>query len=247
MSLPNAYKNLKDTPKGSVIENRDGVAVAFYGGASFEIAVEGVEEVENKRGAMAAFKRAEAIRKELNPDYSGPPAEDNKGDGDDKGPEGSEPPVTEAKATKPKTDANKAEKPNDDREIQIGHLTGVQRMIPVNVLEGLLVNQATRIALLRGSDDVRRLQKRVSATDGRCAPVFLTKVSMDDKEEEPKLFDGLLTIAAALNLDMKKVAVVILPSNDIHLVQSQIAAMPRANMSAPEVAEGDELFYRAGR
>ena len=70
---------------------------------------------------------------------------------------------------------------------------------------------------------------------------------MEDKSETPALFAGLNTLAAALNLELKQVAVVILPSRQVSQVQAQINAMTQANLQAPEVAEGDELFFRAGR
>lgn len=249
--MPSAYKTSNLTV-GGVVEDRDGVKVIFTGNSYFELHVDD-EFAEKKRGAKAAYKRAEAIRTQLDPEYAGPPAENN----DDGTAAEEDAPVTEAKPAKSKpsakpkkSKASKAKKgatPSDDKVVMIGHLEGVQRLIPIDVLEELLADQASRVALLRGSDEVRRLQKRVGATEGRCAPIFLTKKNLEDKSEQPALFDGLFTLAAALNLDMPHVAVVILPSTNVSEVQSQIAAMPRANMQAPEVEEGDELFYRAGR
>lgn len=249
MTKPSMY-NRADLEKGEVVEDRDQVKVSFAGGNSWHIQVEGVDEHESVRGSTKAWERAEKLRKELNSDYAGPPPEADETSGASEGGDTPAEPEAEAKpaAAKPaKSKKGKGAEPDGDKNVMIGHVKGVQRMVSVSVVEELLADQASRVALLRGSDETRRLQRRVRATDGRCAPIFLTRVNIEDAEEEPKLFDGLYTLAAAINLDMEEVAVVMLPSGSVNEVQGQIAAMMRSNLSQPEVEEGEELFYKAGR
>lgn len=152
--MPSAYKTSNLTT-GGVVEDRNGVKVIFTGNSFFELHIDG-EFAEKKRGAKAAFKRAEAIRQQLDPEYAGPPAENN-----DNG-TAAEPaaPVTEAPPAKSKPSAKKGATPSGDKEVMIGHLAGVQRLVPIEVIEELLADQASRVALLRGSDEARRLQKR---------------------------------------------------------------------------------------
>lgn len=247
---PSAYSKT-DLEAGTVVEDRDQVKVTFAGGNVWHIQAEGTDEGEHetRRGGSNAWKRAEELRAELNPGYSGPPSAGDETSGPS-GDDNSNEPAKEAQASEakpPKGQEAKDGAPAEGREIMIGHIQGVQQMVPVSVVEELLADQASRVALLRGSDEARRLQRRVGATDGRCAPIFLTRKDIYDRDEEPKLFDGLFTLAACLNLEMADVAVVILPSREAHEVQSQVAAMMRSNLSAPEVAEGDELFYRGDR
>lgn len=247
----------------TVVEDRDQVKVTFKGGNVFWLEVEGADNHELKRGAKAAWERAEKLRKELNDEYAGPPAaptdetappapsdeDEGEGEGGDQSPPDKSEPETkpdEPKASPPeapKAQPPEAAAPQVDKEYRVGDVVGVQRMVPVDLVMDILGGEAGRVALLQGSDEARRLSRRVRATDGRCAPIFLTKQDLDDKEEVPALFDGLFTLAAAKNIGLDRVAVVILPAGKAGAVQGLISGLARANMSTDP--DDDEMVYRA--
>lgn len=244
---PSVYDEV--TAKDAVVEDRDQVKVVFAGGNVFHLHVEGVDTFETVRGSNKAWERAETIRKDLNPKYQPPaPPEETPpdvpaatGTGGDGAPRA---PVAKPETPKPSGGGAGAE-PDVEKRMMFGDVEGRSRMVPVNVVMDLLAEQAGRVALLQGSNEARRLSRRVRATDGRCAPIFLTKNDVDDKDEVPALFDGLHTLAAAINLDMPKVCVVILPSGRVREVQGMIVAMMRASLSNEDDAESDELMHRA--
>lgn len=246
---PSAYDEV--TAKDALVEDRDQVKVVFAGGNVFHLHVEGMGEDEHEtvRGSNKAWERAEAIRLQLNPAYTPPepdtgettPAAPPAGDVESAGAVGPaakpEPPTAPA--------AGGGKEPDAVRKVRYGAVEGRQSMVPVSVVLDILADHAGRVALLQGSDEARRLARRVRATDGRCAPIFLTKENIDDPKEMPQLYSGLHTLAAAINLDMDKVPVVILPSGRVREVQGMISSMMRANLSNDSDAEGDELMYRA--
>jgi hypothetical protein len=263
---PSAYDEVPAAD--TVVEHRDQVKVTFKGGNVFHIQVDGVDDAhEMRRGGKGAWTRAEALRKELNPNYAGPPQApaDETATGETGASAGSnedaaqaadksEPPAGESTSgtapaqpvvetppeapapPEPKADEPKAEEPEPDvvKEYRVGDVVGVTRMVPTDVVMDMLGGNAGRVALLQGSDEARRLSRRVRATDGRCAPIFFTRVNVGDSAEVPALYDGLY---------MPRVPVVILPSGEVGRVQGHVAALMRANLSAE--ADDDEMVFRA--
>jgi hypothetical protein len=264
---PSAYDEVPAAD--TVIEHRDQVKVTFKGGNVFHIQADGVDAHEVRRGGNAAWDRAEKLRKELNPDYAGPPAaptgetttdgtgesaEPDGASGDepadnpepkaDEGEDKAKDPAPPEPPADPKPEkADGAAEPEVDRVYRVGDVQGVLRMVPVDAVMDFLGGDAGRVALLQGSDEARRLSRRVRATDGRCAPIFFTKVDINDRDEPPALYDGLYTLACARNLGLERVAVVMLPSGKVGAIQASIAALMRASLSAD--ADDDELEYRA--
>lgn len=249
MTMPSAYKG--DLEKGQIVEDRDQVKVEFGGGNIFYIHPEGVDAKETHRGAAKAYERAEAIRKELNSDYeapkaeggetAAPPKEKSSGAVKKKSPKSKK----AKKAKKAGKAVGKAMESGQSRAIMFSGVDALLSMVPVNEVLDLLADQAGRVSLLQGSSEARRLARRVRATEGRCAPIFLTKLDINDEKEAPKLFDGLLTLAAALNLDMERIAVVTLPSGDAYSLQAHCVAMMNASLSREEdFGEDDQLRAR---
>lgn len=246
---PSAYD--ETLAKDTVVEDRDQVKVTFAGGNVFHIEAEGSDVKEIRRGADAAWTRAENLRKELNPEYVSPlAAKSDESTGGDKGPVPATKPEV-APATPPKADAKgpdkpapEAAKPAAEKPYRVGSVVGVLRMVAVDLVMDMLGGDAGRVALLQGSDEARRLSRRVRATDGRCAPIFFTKVDISDKNEEPALFDGLYTLACAMNLGLERIAVVLLPSGEVGAIQASIAGLMRASLSN-DTDDGDEMFFKA--
>ena len=248
---PSAYTK-SDLAKGDVVEKRDQVEVIFAGGGVFHIRADGVSEHEVKRGSDKAWERAEALRLELNSDYSGPPSE-----GDENPPapatepqEGSGVEAGNKPPESPPVQASDDQDGGEDgdapqlEEFTFGAVKALRALLPVNAVLDLLAAQAGRVAMLQSSDEARRLARRVRATDGRCAPVFLTKDDLQDPDEEPKLFDGLYTLACAVNVDMAKICVVMLPSREASKAQGLISAMMRASLAPVGDVDDDSLMVR---
>jgi hypothetical protein len=295
---PSAYS--AELAKDQVVEDRDGVKVVFAGGNVFHLHVEDVDTPETRRGANKAWERAEAIRKQLNPNYAGPPKADDPeeqpaasegaetegapSDGepvdeapDDNAPpsdadnppsddqptgepaDGQEPapetpaeepaPEEPSEPSEPETD--EGDEPEDDgEEVQapetgdedftIAGVTAPLRLIPIDLVMDLLGDSQSRVDAIQRMPETQRLHARVSATDGRCAPIFFTQA---DESDYPALFAGLPTLAAAINLGMEAVAVVIMPSDRAGEAQGAIAALTSTAL-AP-IGEDDELIYRA--
>lgn len=264
---PSAYH--AEMAKDSIVEDRDGVKVVFAGGNVFHLHVEDVDTPEVRRGANKAWERAEAIRLQLNPAYVTPaekpetdPAasEGEETDGQESAPQGDDPPADKPPApdaadppaddpppAEPEAsddaedDAEEAELPaTDDGVISIGGCEAPLRLIPVDLVLGSLGESQGRVAGLQAQSETRRLHKRVRATDGRCAPIFFTKAPEGD---DLHVFGGLRTLAAAINLGMERVAVVILPADRATELQGLCVAMHVASLSP--TGEEDEMIYRA--
>lgn len=262
---PSAYDEA--TAADTVVEHRDQVKVTFKGGNVFWIEADGADAHEMRRGVKGAWERAEKLRKELNPDYAGPPVVNppetttgEKGESAGSTDEAGKPADNGETAAKPEEpaappappEAPKAPEepkaataaPDVEKVYRVGDVVGVLRMVPVDVVMDMLGGDAGRVALLQGSDEARRLSRRVRATDGRCAPIFFTKVDISDKNEEPALFDGLYTLACAMNLGLERIAVVLLPSGEVGAIQASIAGLMRASLSN-DTDDGDEMFFKA--
>ena len=109
-------------------------------------------------------------------------------------------------------------------------------------VEALLGDFQERLVDFRGDRANRMLQKRVRATDGRCAPIFFTECPIS---EEVTLFAGLETIGAALDLGMAEVPVVILTPKQAQELQGSIAAAVNAACAKHDAEDDEELIWRA--
>ncbi len=235
---PSAYI-IEGLSKDVVLEDRDRVRVEFIGGNVIRIYAEGAAAPETVRGGKKAWARAEELRKELNADYAGPPIPP---EGDETKASDEEPPAPTPAAAKAPPSVKGGEggkKPeNGPEKISIGGVEGVLELIPVADVAALLGGSLGRVDALQLSVDTRRLQHRVGATDGRCAPIFF-----GERDGELLLFDGLSTFAAALNLGMDRVAVVIMPADEIGAAQGVVAAMRTKSLA--KAGDEEEMLYRA--
>lgn len=119
------------------------------------------------------------------------------------------------------------------QEVRLGHITCVQNRVPTEVVQELLADRAERVGILRSSPTIADLQERLRASEGRCAPIFFT---MDETDEEPKLISGIETLAAALNLGLSAVSVVMIPAGDAGAAQAILASQN----ARPQSAETDD-------
>lgn len=292
---PSAYH--AELAKDQVVEDRDGVKVVFAGGNVFHLHVEGVEAAEVRRGVNKAWERAEAIRKQLNPDYvtpedpvDGQPAASEGGEtagepsaktgdeapADNPPPSDADNPPTDEKPDgessegqqeqhaenpptpdepkqfdEPEADPKEGDESEDggeevqqpatgDGTFSIGGIEAPLRLVPVSMVFDVLGASQGRVHALQQQAETRRLCRRVRATDGRCAPIFFTQAIGEDAIH---LFSGIRTLAAAMNLGMEAVAVVILPADKAQSVQGAITALHRAALSP--TGDEEEMLYRA--
>lgn len=244
---PSVYDS--ELEKDQVVEDRDQVKVVFGGGNVFYLHVTDVDKPETVRGANKAWERAEAVRLNLNPQYQPPAAPDGGENTDQQASEKADdlPEDKPSTSTGDNADSGGAQDGGDDAEqldpVQetyvIAGVEGVMQLVDLNVLLDL-VGDHSRVTLLCANSETRRLQARVRATDGRCAPVFF---SHREGEEEIHLFSGLRTIAAAMNAGMPKVAMVILPADEIGKAQGAIVSLEQSSYAA--VGDEEEMLYRA--
>jgi len=293
---PSAYH--AELAKDQVVEDRDQVKVVFAGGNVFHLHVVDVDKPETVRGVNKAWTRAEAIRKQVNPDYAGPPADepadqqaatddaetkdepsggetadeasedsastpeegeadeaDEAEDNDDEtDEEASDEPAAEdepaadpeedpAADDEPEADVEEAQAPDTgDELIRIGGLQLPLRLIPVDLVVDCLGASQGRLDALQTQAETRRLHNRVRATDGRCAPIFFTQAKGEDAIH---LFSGIRTVAAARNLGMKAVAVVIIPADRAGEVQGAVASLHTKACAEGTCDDDDDMIHRA--
>lgn len=247
---PSTY-SIDGMEKNTVLEDRDQVKAVFAGGNVVHLFVDGVAKPETVRGGNKAFARAEAIRLMLNPEYTSPQSEAEP----EKKVVAPEAPVAEqpkankagprAKApakAKSKASGEVSKEPDIGSEVfEIGGVSGELTLMPLADVQALFPDFGERLALIRTTDLVQRLQQRVGATDGRCAPIFC---SLSADEKDVHLFSGLDTLAAAMNLGLDRVAVVVMPAGELGGIQGIIVAMTFAAASQDQTP-GDDLIFRA--
>lgn len=204
-------------------------------------AANGIGEAQGEPGAQppAADERAQP-----NADEDGEDAFDEVFG--DKAEDDSEAPANEdeAPASEPAVDAEPVA-PNaapsapsaGPEKIRLGHVDGVLHRVPLEVVQSILGQPALeRVELLRSGGSTDGLQKRMRATDGRCAPMIFTS---DDPEKPPVLFSGLETLAAAIALGQREVSVVTIATHDAEAIQSWL--------SRPEIKDAkheDDVLQR---
>jgi hypothetical protein len=133
-----------------------------------------------------------------------------------------------------------ASTPADVETVDLGGAEGRLTLVPVDLVLSLLDDGfKDRIERQRTLPSTLELHERVRATEGRCAPIIFTQ---EDPGDEPSFFDGAATLAAAINLSLERVAVVIIDAGDAGAVQSHQVRMLHAAKPAP--SEDDELMWR---
>lgn len=113
----------------------------------------------------------------------------------------------------PKGDATSSTVP---ATVRLGAVEGLVRRMSVGDVQASLPKWADRIGMLRGSASVLDLQKRMRATEGRCAPI-----TIDDTGE---LLAGVEAIACALELDLAELTVISVSGGDVGAAQTFLAS-----------------------
>jgi hypothetical protein len=130
--------------------------------------------------------------------------------------------------------------------VRLGQARGLLHRMPVDVVLSLLPDFAEGIATLSQSGAVRGLQERMLATEGQCAPVYFT---MKHGDSQPRLMDGVQTMAAAVAAGLEKVSVVIVPhslSEEAHrFICEQAQPAPSADDEDEELQVLVNAFYEA--
>lgn len=129
-------------------------------------------------------------------------------------------------------------------EVQLGPVTGRVLMSTVADVLSLLDDEyRNRIERQRALPSVLELQERVRASEGRCAPIILTRQD-DGGEAAPRstFFHGVDTLAAAINISLERVAVVMIAPGDAGAVQSYL--VQQLHQAKPTPSEDDDLMWR---
>lgn len=105
--------------------------------------------------------------------------------------------------------------------VRLGRVEGVLHRVPLDLVQELVAESGSRIATLQSSPSIADLQNRMRVTEGRCAPIFFTMAEGDD---EPRLFAGIETVAAAINLGLDAVSVVTIDAKDAGAAQQHLAS-----------------------
>jgi hypothetical protein len=126
--------------------------------------------------------------------------------------------------------------------VMLGAARGVLFRAPLGMVQALLSSEmADRVERLRSDRATLDLLDRMRATDGRCAPAIFTVA--DDAGEDPKLFDGAETIAAAINGSMPHIFMITVANRDAGAAQAYLAE--RGYRSTPQNPEDEDMLYRA--
>lgn len=163
-------------------------------------------------------------------------------------------PAAPAPEPEPKDEGTKAEQPSEPaasgeapedaavepvgvETVRIGAVEGRLNRVPIGAVLSLLGEDAqAHVDHLRSKPATLELQERFRATEGRCAPIVVTQIG----DEPPVFFHGFLQLAAARNLGLEVVPVVIIAPGDTGAVQSQLA---HQLISKPEEPD-DDLIWR---
>lgn len=143
----------------------------------------------------------------------------------------------EAQPTEPAPVADK--KPDGPEEVMLGSVRCTLRRMPLETVQKAMVQaHLTRVEMLRTHSSIRDLQDRMRASDGRCAPVIFT-YDPEDKTIPPSLFAGVENVAAAINIGLQDVSVLLVANKDAPDAQSFLIVKQREK---PANAEEDFLM-----
>lgn len=130
-------------------------------------------------------------------------------------------------------------KSGDVKEVMLGAAPATLLRMPSAVVWSALSDtHQARINILRTDRSISDLQDRMRSTDGRCAPVIFT-YNPEDKTVPPALFSGIESVAAALNLELPELSVLLVANADASNAQGYLNAMQR---NKPTSGEDDFLM-----
>lgn len=95
--------------------------------------------------------------------------------------------------------------------VRLGQVEGLLHRVPIDDVQAQFPNFADRIVTLQGSPSIANLQQRMLATEGRCAPVVVT---IDHEERVLAPLAGIESVAAALNIGLSHVFVIMIDAED---------------------------------
>ncbi len=147
-----------------------------------------------------------------------------------------EEPEPEPSAPEPEPAPEPAVSSDGPERVRMGQVEGLLIRVPIESVGAILGEPALeRVELLRGSESVHDLQKRMRATDGRCAPMIFTETPGDP----PILFSGIDSYAAALNCGLRNLSVITISPTDAGAAQSWVA-----QQQAKPANVDDDLLHR---
>jgi hypothetical protein len=128
--------------------------------------------------------------------------------------------------------------PADEERVMLGPVEGRLFQVPLESVRNLLGDALSqRVDYLRGDASIEDVQKRVLATDGRSTPVIFSQ----DGDNPPTLIDGVQCVAAAMNIGMTSLPVILVTEGDVGMVQSYLASKGRG--ATPTNTDEDEDLY----
>lgn len=207
------------------------------------------------KAPVAAPTEAEAVQ--AAPSAEAGPAEQQPAPTEPESPEAETPAEEEAPAETPDPEADeKPEEPEaptvDGGEaqpaelemVELGGVKGRLGFVPVERVLSLLDDEyRNRIERQRALPSVLELQERVRASEGRCAPIIVTGDEGSGEEASAiAFFHGADTLAAAINISLERVAVVMIAPGDAGAVQSFL--VQQLHQAKPTPSEDDDLMWR---
>lgn len=135
-----------------------------------------------------------------------------------------------APAADPSEQPAEAASPAEPIAVQIGHVRGMQHQVPLGDVQALLPEWVDRIEALRNSPSIASLEAQMRASEGRCAPVVFTQT---DPTEKPHLFSGIEVVAAAINLGLPLLSVVVVAPGETGALQPILVAQSQAKPANP--------------
>lgn len=125
--------------------------------------------------------------------------------------------------------------------VQLGQAEGLLHRMETAKVQDLLIDWASGIATLRGSPVIFPLCERMRATEGRCAPLYFQR---SEDGEQLFLLAGLDAFAAALDLGLSQVFVVIVDPEHVGAAHHHLATQAAA---PPPTVEDDDLVMQVHR
>lgn len=105
--------------------------------------------------------------------------------------------------------------------VRLGQVEGLLHRVPIGDVQAQFPNFADRIETLQGSPSIANLQQRMLATEGRCAPIVITA---NHEERIVAPLAGIESVAAALNIGLSHVFVVMIDAEDADQAQRHCVA-----------------------
>lgn len=115
--------------------------------------------------------------------------------------------------------------------------------VPLSAVLGLLSPDGLRrIEAEKSTASFESTRQRLLATDGRATPVVFEKAA--DEAMKPSILHGYAELAAAEDLGVNDVSVILVPAGGASEAQSYIVEMVRQQRAKEQTSDDDELFYR---